>query len=147
MLWMDRRLLFLIAQVSPGPAECKHLTNSCWPGAGAGEALTSVSFPLFFPLFGPPPGNRLRFLCLSVSLCKREMFKNPVCAHPSTNMLFWGIYQNGTSYIDFCSYFCFPSLSRILNRQFWRILIWSTEWVTCIPEVVFNQEQQKFKCQ
>lgn len=57
MLWMDRRLLFLIAQVSPGPAECKHLTNSCWPGAGAGQALTSVSFPLFFPLFGAPQGT------------------------------------------------------------------------------------------
>lgn len=28
MLWMDRRLLFLIAQVSPGPAECKHLTTA-----------------------------------------------------------------------------------------------------------------------
>lgn len=38
MLRMDRSLLFLIAQVSPGPAEYEHLTNSCLPGDGAMEA-------------------------------------------------------------------------------------------------------------
>ena len=109
-----------------------------WSRGGLDFGLFSA---VLFLVWGPP-GNRLRFLCLSVSLCKREMFKNSVCAHPLMNMLFWGIYQNGTSYIDFCCYFCFPSLNRILNRQFWRILISSIEWVTCIPEVVFNQEEQ-----
>lgn len=137
MLWMDRRLLFLIAQVSPGPAECKHLTNSCWPGDGAEEALTSVSFLIFLSWLRAP-GNRLTVFCLSVSLRKREMFMSRAeythtrwwtcCCWMSIKMV--------TSYIDFCCSFCASSLNRILKEQF--------RWIPILFHLLNGMSYQRF---
>ena len=145
MLRVDRRLLFLIAQVPPGPAECKHLTNSCWPGEAAEEALTSVSFLLFFSLFGAPQGTNWNSSASvfhsAKGRCSRtvpsvctSIDEHAVLGHLSKwNKLYWFLllFFAFLAWIEYWTGSFDENLFRLLN-----------EWVTCIPEVVFNQEEQ-----
>lgn len=82
MLWMDRRLLFLIAQVSPGPAECKHLTTAAGQELEQRRPWLRSLFRCSFPCLGPPREQTEIPLPQCFTPQKGEKFKNLAeCAH------------------------------------------------------------------